>query len=199
MTWTKSSDDYPDRLLDLTDAAYRLHHAATVFCNRLGLDGRLPRKRLAMLPVPPRTRRKAIVQELIDAGHWIETADGWTLADFFEAQLSAEEVAAQRRYDAVRQAKRFAQTPERKAELRVEEEAAKRLLYAARERRRAISHCESQGDSQCPVPSRPVPTPKVEDEDDRQAAAGRPVGPSPAPGDAKAALARYGFVGASSR
>ena len=34
-------DDYPERLLDLTDAAYRLHHAATTSCNRLLTDGDL--------------------------------------------------------------------------------------------------------------------------------------------------------------
>jgi hypothetical protein len=198
VTWTKSSDDYPDRLLDLSDAAYRLHHAATVFCNRLSLDGSLPRSRLSLIPVPTRTRRAAVVRELIDAGHWIETDDGWTLADFFEAQLSAEEVAAQRRYDAVRQAKRFASTPEKKAELRADEDAAKRLLYAARERRRAISHRESQRDSQRPVPSRPAPS-LDESEDDRRAVAGNPDGPRPSPGDAKAALARYGYAAAPSR
>jgi hypothetical protein len=160
VTWTKTPDDYPDRLLELSDAAYRLHHAGTTYVNRVGLDGRIPRARLSLVPVPARTRRPSTITELEAAGLWIRDGDGWDLADFFGAQLSAEEVACRRDYDAIRQRIRFAKTPDLKAELRLEEDAAKRRLNDARERRRArASHRESHRDSQRPVPYPPRPDP----------------------------------------
>ena len=117
MVWTKTPDDYPDRLMDVTDSAYRLHHAATTYSNRVGSDGRIHKSRLTLIPVPARTRRPAVVRELEAAGFWDRDATGWTLADFFDAQLSAEEVDAQRRYDAIRQRIRFAKNKESKDEL----------------------------------------------------------------------------------
>lgn len=166
MTWTKTGDDYPDRLLDRSDAAYRLHHAATTYCNRLGLDGTLPRARLSQVPVPPRTRRTAVVAELVAAGLWSEEPDGWQLADFFEAQPSAEEVALTRKYDAIRQRKRMA-AAEKRPDIGREEEAARVALFEARERRRARSHVVSHSATHN-APPRPdlVPSrPKSEDED----------------------------------
>jgi hypothetical protein len=195
MTWTKSSDDYPDRLLDLSDAAYRLHHAATVFCNRLGLDGSLPRTRLALVPVPPRTRRLAVLRELIDAGHWIETDDGWTLTDFFDAQLSAEEVTLQRRWDVVRQQIRFAKKAQKKAELRADEDAIKAALWEAREQRKGlVSQRNSLVNSLRPVPTRIRPVPSLDEDEDERSGSGNPEGPQPSPGEAKRLLAAYGYT-----
>lgn len=159
MTWTKSPDDYPDRLLELSDAAYRLHHAATVYANRVGLDGRIPKARLTLVPVPQRTRRPSIIRELRDAGLWREDHTYWELVDFFESQPSAEEVSAQRQYDAIRQRIRYAKGADAKAELRALEDESKRLLFDARERRRArASQRETQRESHRPVPLRSVPT-----------------------------------------
>jgi hypothetical protein len=195
MTWTKSSDDYPDRLLDLSDAAYRLHRAATVFCNRLGLDGSLPRTRLALVPVPPRTRRLAVLRELIDAGHWIETDDGWTLTDFFDAQLSAEEVTLQRRWDVVRQQIRFAKKAQKKAELRADEDAIKAALWEAREQRKGlVSQRNSLVNSLRPVPTRIRPVPSLDEDEDERSGSGNPEGPQPSPGEAKRLLAAYGYT-----
>lgn len=158
MTWTKTADDFPDRLLDLSDSAYRLHHAATTYANRVGLDGRIPKARLTLLPVPAKTRRASVVKELVSADLWAASGDAWELLDFFEAQLSSEEVRCRREYDAIRQRIRFASTPEIKAVLRQDEDAAKSDLNAARERRRArTSQRDSQRDSQSPVPFRPAP------------------------------------------
>ena len=164
MTWTKTPDDWPDRLFDLSDSAYRLHHAATTFCNRLLLDGSLPKVRLAMVPVPQRARRPPIVRELIDAGLWLESADGWELLDFFDAQLSAEEVTARREYDAVRQRIRFATTAK-----------TRQFCVPWRTSRSALCSMHANGDVHEPhnvshtvshnaparsVPTRPVPTPR---------------------------------------
>lgn len=185
MTWTKSPDDYPDRLLDLSDAAYRLHHAATVYANRVGLDGRIPKSRLTLVPVPQKTRRPAVVRELRDAGLWREDHDYWELVDFFDAQLSADEVSAQRHYDAIRQRVRFAKDDQTKADLRAQEDAAKRDLFDARERRRArASQRETHRDSQRPVPLYPVPPrpdPNEDEGEDEQGTVGALGGRAPAP------------------
>jgi hypothetical protein len=171
MTWTKTPDDYPDRLLDLSDAAYRLHHAATVYANRVGLDGRLTDARVSLVPVPLRSRRNSVIRELEAAGLWERDGGEWVLTDFFEAQLSAEEVRCRREYDAIRQRIRFATSSAHKAELRALEDAAKAALNVARERRRGradeaiteatalpTSHRESHGDSHRPAPIRPAPS-----------------------------------------
>ena len=116
--------------------------------------------------MPPRTKRKAIVRELVDAGLWLEDRGGWALLDFLDWQLSREEVEASRAYDAARQAVRYARnknkTDAERAVSRTNEERARANLYAVRERRRAALTAESQRDSQRPVPTRPDPT-EVED------------------------------------
>jgi hypothetical protein len=153
MSWTKLSDDFPDRLVGLSDAAFRLHVSATVYANRLNLDGEIPKARLSLLPVPQRTRRPTVVRELVAADLWregrlsVSEQDGrivvrldhsnvWTLVDFYEAQLSSAEVTAQRAYDALRQRIRFARDADAKADLREEETRAKAALFEAREQRR---------------------------------------------------------------
>jgi hypothetical protein len=111
-----------------------------------------------LIPVPPRTRRPSIVRELAAAGLWEDDIDAWTLGDFFDAQLSAEEVTKRREYDAIRQRLRFAETNETREVLEVEEQSAKTALLDARERRRARpSQRESQCDPQRPAPTHPDP------------------------------------------
>lgn len=186
MTWTKTPDDYPDRLLGLSDAAYRLHHAATTYANRLTLDGLIPKARLHLIPVPARTRRPAVIRELDAAGLWGEAGDAWELLDFLEHQMSAAEVEARREYDAIRQRIRFAKGPEQKAELRDLEDEAKRGLNAAREARRAristVSLPDSHRDSHRPVPIRPVPSrpaPYKGEDGTEDRRLGGPDGPQP--------------------
>lgn len=199
MTWTKSPDDFPDRLLELSDAAYRLHHAATVYANRIGLDGRIPRAHLGLVPVPPRTKRSKVVAELVKAGLWSEYADGVTILDFLEHQPSADEVRLQRRWDVLRQQIRFVKGPDRDAklaDLRREADAVRDELQTARNRRKALY---SQPNSlvihgaplrPVPVPSRPAPS-EVEDEDER--AAGGALGGAPAASNEKCPECGLGF------
>lgn len=187
MTWTKLPDDLPDRHLELSDAAFRLHVAATIYSNRIGLDGRIPRARLALIPVPARTRRPKVISELVTAGLWTDHEDGVTILDFLEHQPSAEEVHLQRRWDVLRQQIRFAKGPDRdvkQADLRREADAVRDELQAARNRRRALY---SQPNSlvihsaplrPVPVPSRPAPS-EVEDEDERGAGGALEGAPAP--------------------
>ncbi len=147
MTWTKLGEDFPERLLDLSDAAFRLHVAATIYVNHAALDGYLPWKRLDRVPVPSRARRPAIVAELIEFGLWSETGEGWTLTDFFDAQLSAEEVRLGKQYANARQAKRFARPEDRAARADAEQRARQQLNDARQRRRDRLTHVDSRGNS----------------------------------------------------
>ena len=164
MSWTKTSDDIPDRLWSLSDAAFRLHSHATVWSNRLLTDGEIPTDRLRVLV--PRFRASAVV-ELESAGLWSKTETGYRIDGFLVDQPSQREVKARREYDVIRQQKSAAPTTEAKAALTGEEEAAKRRLWEARESRRASSHSVRttvidsvihDAPSQ-PVPTRPNPSP----------------------------------------
>lgn len=183
MTWTKTADDFPDQMLDLSDAAYRLHHAATTYCNRVGTDGRLTRSRLGFVPVPPRTRRPGVIAELVAASLWLPESDGWSLTDFLESQLSADEVRLTTEYNRIRQAIRLCRDDTKRPSLRAEGEAVLSSLQAARELRRASVRSANRSANRI-APSRPVPVPTRPDpirgrgrvtptpEPDRLAAAG---------------------------
>lgn len=160
MTWTKTGDDWPDRLIDLSDAAYRLLHAAITYSNRVGSDGVISRTRLTLIPVPSKTRRASVIRELVEAGLWLESERGWTIAGFFDSQLSAEEARLTTEYNRVREAKRLAKHTENEAVFALEESAVLKRLQAARERRKARSRTangSANGDAPLvPVPSRSV-------------------------------------------
>lgn len=170
VTWTKIDDDLPDHMIELSDSAFRLHLAATVYSNRVGSDGRIPKRRLSLVPVPPRTRRPAIVKELVTAGFWYDGGDAWELTDFLEDQPSAEEVACRKAYDAIRQRLRFARASGASHEmvqvLKVEETESLRALNDARERRRAGTSHVSHGVSHS-APFRSVSGPSRSDTRER--------------------------------
>jgi hypothetical protein len=207
MMWTKTGDEYPDERLDLSDAAYRLEHVGLTYCNRLLLDGRLPKARLGLLPVPSRTRGPKVVGELLRAGRWIDDADAYIVVGFFETQPSREEVEAQRAYDAVRQRIRYERAAEGKSALRGDEEAAKVALFDARQRRRAAAASQrepgstSHRESQRPAPSRsrPAPPRPNEGEGEGRSAVDPPAAlySAPAGGFREWAAAIVGDAGAS--
>lgn len=185
--WTKTGDDYPERRLDLSDAAYRLEHVALTYCNRMLLDGRLPKKRLSLLPVPTRTRGRKVVEELLHARIWGDDGESFVIIGFFEDQPSAEEVRAQRAYGAVRQRIRFERSNAGKAALRKEEVAARVAAQEARQKRKtdaasqreadSASQAGSQRGSQRPAPPRPAPS-EGEGEDASPTRHGPPAPPS---------------------
>lgn len=87
MTWTWLSDTFTDspHVAALSDAAFRLHICALVWCNRYGTDGAVPRHMVVRLTDAPDP--EALVKELLAAQPadqelpplWTETADGWQL------------------------------------------------------------------------------------------------------------------------
>lgn len=166
MTWTKTGEDFPDRLIGLSDPAYRLHHAALTYCNRLNTDGLVTFDQLTLIAVPNRTKRAAIVEELVVFGLWDLTDDGYLLLDFLTDQPSKAEVEATRAYDAARQ--QLQRTNIESARVKqqvVVEQARMRLKEAKDQRSHVASQRESQRDrqrdiqrrSQRPVPSRHDP------------------------------------------
>jgi hypothetical protein len=95
------SDDFHERdeIIDLSDAAFRAHIQAMVWCNRLLTDGCLHRARLrrAVTVADP----EAAAAELVGAGTWTETESGWQLD--WSDQETAEKVKARRARNAKKQ------------------------------------------------------------------------------------------------
>lgn len=94
MTWTKLGDTFADDMDadSISCEAVTLHVAALIFCNRMGTDGRIPKhmtRRLysAIADTP------GAVQQLLDAGHWVEDDAGYEIVDFLKDQDSADMVA----------------------------------------------------------------------------------------------------------
>ena len=177
--FTMTGDEYPEQRLELSNSAYRLDHVGLTSCNRWRTDGRLPKRRMQMLPLPARCRSKHVIQELLDGGFWTDGGDHYLIVGFLDHQRSAEEADAQRTYDAVRQRIRFEKDPDAMEALRDENGRALKSLNQAKQRRRAAaaaqhervaeSRRESQGasppssqadshrESRRPSPSHPAP------------------------------------------
>lgn len=87
MRWTWIGDAFTDRpeVLTLSDAAFRLHIEALVYCNRNGLDGALTRVALHRLGRPA----AETIAELVAVGLWEETENGWAL-DWSDQETAAE-------------------------------------------------------------------------------------------------------------
>lgn len=91
MTWTKTSDDFPDDCWTLSDRAYRLHHEGLTWSNRKLLDCRIPKDDL---------RRFARhgddgVAELLACGWWREVGPFYEIVHHATYQRTRDEVLAQ--------------------------------------------------------------------------------------------------------
>jgi hypothetical protein len=101
MTWTKLSDDWCDRpaMLQLSYEARWLALEALVWCNRHGQDGHVSRaalRRITDVPDP-----EACATELVAAGLWTATGDGWDMD--WSDQPTAVEVDRQQQLKRERQ------------------------------------------------------------------------------------------------
>lgn len=90
MTWTRLSDDFPDdpRVLGLTDAAFRCHVSAIIWCNQQLTDGRLPKAALIKASLPNVGRADELAAELVESGLWSAHAGHWQL-DWEDQELAA--------------------------------------------------------------------------------------------------------------
>jgi hypothetical protein len=96
MTWTRLSDDFADRpeVVALSDAAWRAHVEALIWCNRLNKDGRVPGGLRELRRILTAEDLEAVLRELTEAGLWECVDDAYQL-DWSE-QEPAERVAARR-------------------------------------------------------------------------------------------------------
>ncbi len=101
MTWTRLSDDFTDRVdvMNLSDAAFRLHMHALVWSNRSLSDGLIPMKALHRIAVDDSTATH--VEALCTAGLW-QAADGGYQVEWKD-QEPAERVKIRRGGNADRQ------------------------------------------------------------------------------------------------
>ena len=83
----------------LSNDAVALWVMAGSWCGRYVTDGLLPYQSLAMV-----RGSKQAAQELVDAGLWRETPDGWVFHDWHDYQYTKAEVESRREYE--RQKKR---------------------------------------------------------------------------------------------
>src|SRR4051812_35145223 len=95
MTWTKLSDDFPDRLKisALSNGAWRLHVTGLIFCNRLLTDGFIPESQVRRLV--PRFQARDL-EALIAAGVWAATPGGYLVVDSIDDQETSQHVLARR-------------------------------------------------------------------------------------------------------
>ena len=89
MTWTKTSDDFPDDCWTLSDAAYRLHHEGLTWSNRKLLDCLIPKDDLRRFAKCPDA-----VAELLAHGFWTDAGDQYVIRHHAGYQRSREQVIA---------------------------------------------------------------------------------------------------------
>lgn len=86
--WTKLSDDFPEneRVLGLSDKAFRLHIAALCACSRFLTDGEISHARLRVLKALTGATDRH-VNELEASGLW-EGSGPWSIHKYLEYNLS---------------------------------------------------------------------------------------------------------------
>jgi len=93
--------EHPD-LLPLPRSIRLLAVEAIVWCRLHHTDGRIPAHMLSRITDDPDP--KAAAAQLVEAGRWTMTAEGWLIVDYLDKQMSAERVKEKRqnsreRYD----------------------------------------------------------------------------------------------------
>ena len=89
MTWTKTSDDFPDDCETLSDAAYRLHHEGLTWSNRKLLDLCLPKDRMVKWATRPEA-----AAELVACGFWTDEGNHYLIRHHGAYQRTREETIA---------------------------------------------------------------------------------------------------------
>lgn len=73
----------------LSDKAFRLQTCAIIYANTNRTDGAILKSKVPTLI--PRFRQAA-VDELVKAGHWVDTGDTYTIHDFLDHNASRAEI-----------------------------------------------------------------------------------------------------------
>jgi hypothetical protein len=116
MVWNKQCDTFADDMdaKGISCEAYVLHNTAQIFCNRMLTDGRIPRHMTRRLYSAISDVDRATA-ELLAAGLWVETDDGYELVGFLVDQKSAETIRREREATRKRQQRFAAASRARKA------------------------------------------------------------------------------------
>lgn len=104
MAWLRLDDGFGEhpKIDALSDTAFRLHVCGMAYSARNHTDGLIPLDKVRRLI--PRYRQTAL-QELLDTGLWKPVLDGaFTIHDFLDYNPSREQVMADRKRNADRQA-----------------------------------------------------------------------------------------------
>jgi len=96
MSWLRVDDKFcrHPKVVDLSDAAFRLHVAAKCDCAEFETDGRVKRGAVGGFTKHP--DKAALIQELERAGLWECTEDGWLVHDYLDYNPSHAELKAKR-------------------------------------------------------------------------------------------------------
>lgn len=91
MTWLRLDDKMArhPKIAGLSDAAFRLHVNAMLYCAEQQTDGHI-----LSIAVPTLTAHKSktsLIEELVDAGLWHSEPDGWSVHDYLDWNPSKEE------------------------------------------------------------------------------------------------------------
>lgn len=102
MSWVRIDDRFPrhPKIVGLSDAAFRLHVTGLCYCAEHLTDGRITKMAVRLLGA---NRRQ--LDELAEAGVWLEDEDAWTVHDFLEYNPSKEKVKREREEAADRRRK----------------------------------------------------------------------------------------------
>jgi len=89
VAWARIEDSFPShpRVVGLSDGAFRLYVTGVCYAAQHLTDGLVPR---AVVPDP------ALARELVVAGLWITSRQGWIVHDWHEWNPTADEVRKRR-------------------------------------------------------------------------------------------------------
>lgn len=144
MSWLKMDDKFGDhpKVLELSDAAFRLHVRAMCFAARQETDGFLSKNSQKTLGAKPKN-----IQELERAGLWESSVDGHWIHDFLDYNPSREKLTAERESTRIR-----VERHRRNAVTLTTEQPPKPEPVT-------VLQTRSPGEGVTGAPSRPVPTP----------------------------------------
>jgi len=97
MPWARFEDSFPShrKIVRLSDATFRVHVQAIIWCSRYANDGELTRRELRDVAKPIKSWG-LIVKVLVREGLWEEVDGGWKIHDYLDYQPSAAQVASDR-------------------------------------------------------------------------------------------------------
>ena len=160
MSWANLDDGFADhpKVIDLPDAAFRLHVCAMCWCSRRLTDGLVRSRELRILGAmlegcPDDEQLRELVKKLVKARLWESCEEGWRLHDWLKHNESASKVTERR--EAAKQ--RMAENRRKAAE--------KSRTFADSSREHSDEHVpERAGEVRSPSPllSSPLPNPTEE-------------------------------------